>query len=940
MERERELALLGELAQGTAAGRPGLVLLEGPDGSGKSALLRALITRARDENLRVVHARPGREGNRLPLSTARALLTGLGIDVDRMPPTVRPGAPGGPGPGAWIPGPPDGDGAGVPFDVLAGLHEIVRSAAENGPLAIVVDDADEADAASLRFLVHSARRMAGLRVLLALAHRSGAHVPALNEVAALPMCRVLRPRPLTREGIGVLARRLLGTETDAAFHASCLAATNGNPLLVTRLLTALREERSPAAAPGRPASVAAQDASVLRLRAARLPPQLPEPTVRVARALAVLGDEVAPEAGARLARMDSAVFARSLLALVFGGLVVSKGDGNWSFADARLSDTVLGEMSGEELDTAHGRAARLLHDAGTSPATVAEHLRRAPSTTHQPWARDVLREAAREAMLRGSPARATELLRPCVPEGSEQDCEPSLLVELGVAESRVDPGASIRHLTSALERTAQPALRRQAVRALAEALTRQGQVARALELLARYRAETAVPLSRSASAPQLIEAQMLLAATGNRAAYTEMLATVSLDLALPGNSAGELALLAARAVIAVSRMDRVGEAVTAARTVIRHGTTADDAPLVLGTAASVLLYADRPYEAQSVYRRLLRDTGTQSADTSLLALSAEAHLRLGALDRALRTTAAALKNVTVPHASRYEALPLAVRLAALLDRGDLAQAIHLAAEIPDPVPDGSWEWNEVLCAQGRLRLDMGDPKGALTLFEECARRQREWQRLSPAVSSWWYWAGHTHLALGDRHAAAALAEEAVAAARSADLPCALGAGLELWAASAGDEERPLLLEEAEQVLTGTRAALARARVRVARGQELQRLGETKAAREVLRKGWEEAYDVGSRSLHTVAHRALLAAGARPRRPVSRGVGALTQSESQVARLAAEGRSNASIAESLYVTQRTVEVHLTSVYRKLGLSGRRQLRDALEPEVADASEPGR
>jgi DNA-binding CsgD family transcriptional regulator len=49
----------------------------------------------------------------------------------------------------------------------------------------------------------------------------------------------------------------------------------------------------------------------------------------------------------------------------------------------------------------------------------------------------------------------------------------------------------------------------------------------------------------------------------------------------------------------------------------------------------------------------------------------------------------------------------------------------------------------------------------------------------------------------------------------------------------------------------------------------------------------------------------------------------------VARLAADGRSNAWIAETLFVTQRTVEVHLTSVYRKLGLSGRRQLRDALE-----------
>ncbi|MFJ5035475.1 helix-turn-helix transcriptional regulator [Streptomyces sp. NPDC088560] len=941
VERERELALLGELARRTAAGDPGLVMLEGPDGIGKSTLLCALIAQARAQGLRVVHTRADRQDHRRPLSTAHDLLAGL--DAGRMPPLTWPEPPGTSGPDAPVPGSDarvagsaDVDGAGVPFDVLAELHEIVRSAAANGPLAIVVDDAEEADAASLRFLAHGARRMAGLPVLIALTRRSGTHVPALNEVAALPLCRVLRPRPLTGAGIGLLARRLLGTETDTAFHESCLAATNGNPLMVARLLTALREEELPLTA-DHFTSVSEQDIPAFRLRMARLLHRHPEATVRAARALAVLGDEVSPETGARLALLDSAVFARSLLALVFMGLVTSNADGTWSFAHSLLRNTVLGEMSEEERDTAHGRAARLLHDAGASPAEVAEHLRQAPSTTHQPWARTVLREAAREAMLRASPMRATQLLRPCVPEGTEEDCEPSLLVELGVAESRIDPEASVRHLSTALDRATEPELRLQALRSLAEALTRQGQVDRAVGLLTRYRAETAVPLSGTAD-PQLVEARLLMAATGNRAAFTQLLEAVSFDLSLPGGTAEERALLAARAAISVTRLDRVAEAVAAARTVIGRGTAANDAPLFLATAASVLLYADLPHEAECSYHRLLEGTDALLDQTypSLLALSAEAHQRLGSLDPALRATATALKDVTVSRASRYEALPLAVRLHALLDRGDLAQAILLEKEIPDPVPDDSWQWNEVLCARGRLHLDTKDHERALAVLKECARRQAEWQRISPAVSPWWYWAGHAHLALGDHGAAAALAEEAVAGARSAGLPCALGSGLELWAA-ASDGERPLLLEEAEQVLMGTRAALVRARVRVARGKALQRLGYTKDARAVLRQGWEEAYDVGSRSLYTVAHRALLATGARPRRPVSRGLGALTQSESQVARLAASGRSNAWIAESLYVTQRTVEVHLTSVYRKLGLSGRRQLRDVLTSEEITTSE---
>ncbi|MER6563017.1 AAA family ATPase [Streptomyces sp. NPDC001027] len=935
VEREGELALLGELTRRTAAGDPALVMLEGPDGIGKTTLLRALIARARAEDLRVVHTAAGQEGERLPLGTAHALLAGLDAGVGRTPLTAwtppfdasdASGANARSRGLAWY----DVDGANPSFGALAQLHEVVRSAATKSPLVIVVDDAEEADAASLRFLAHTARRLAGLPVLLALARRGAADEPALHDVAALPQCRLMRPRPLTSEGIGLLALRLLGSETDAAFQESCLAATNGNPLLATRLLTALREERLPLTA-DHVASAPGQDIHAFRLRAAGLLHRHPAVTVQAARALAVLGDRVTPENGARLALLDSPVFGRSLLALVSNGLVTSNSDGSWSFSHALLRNAVLGDMSADERDALHGRAARLLHDEGASSSDVAEHLCHAPSTAHQPWATAVLRDAAREAVLHASPVRAVELLRACRPAGAEETADPCLLFELGVAEMKVDAEASIRHLTSALDRATEPRLRLEALGALAEALTRQGQVTRAAGLLTRYRSEAALTASGSAD-PQLMEAHLLIAASANRAAFAELLETVSFDLSLPGDTPEQRALLATRAVISVSRMDRVTEAVAAARTVVRRSTATTDAPAYVGAAASGLLYADLPHEAEAVYQRLVigADALLGPSHRNLLALSAEAHQRLGALEQASSASAAALASATVAEATPFEALALAVRLHTLLDQGDLAQAALLEAEIPGSVQDDSWQWNEVVCARGRLYLAKEDPRRALAHFEECARRQAGWQRTSPAVSSWWYWAGRTHLALGDRVSAVALAERAVYDARSAGLPCALGSGLELWAATVCADLRPALLEEAEEVLMGTRAALWLARVRVARGQALQRLGYKKAAREVLRQGWEEAYGIGSRPLHTVAHRALLATGARPRRPVSRGPGALTQSESQVARLAADGKSNAYIAETLFVTRRTVEVHLTSVYRKLGLTGRRELRDSLAP----------
>jgi DNA-binding CsgD family transcriptional regulator len=85
---------------------------------------------------------------------------------------------------------------------------------------------------------------------------------------------------------------------------------------------------------------------------------------------------------------------------------------------------------------------------------------------------------------------------------------------------------------------------------------------------------------------------------------------------------------------------------------------------------------------------------------------------------------------------------------------------------------------------------------------------------------------------------------------------------------------------------------------------------------------------GAASLTARAERELLATGARPRRVALSGVASLTPSERRVAEMAAEGPTNREIAQALFVTQRTVEVHLTSIYRKLGISSRSQLASAL------------
>ena len=75
---------------------------------------------------------------------------------------------------------------------------------------------------------------------------------------------------------------------------------------------------------------------------------------------------------------------------------------------------------------------------------------------------------------------------------------------------------------------------------------------------------------------------------------------------------------------------------------------------------------------------------------------------------------------------------------------------------------------------------------------------------------------------------------------------------------------------------------------------------------------------------------LYATGARPRSTAASGVGSLTAGELRVVNLAAEGQTNRDIAQTLFVTPKTVEVHLSNAYRKLGISSRRELATALAP----------
>jgi DNA-binding CsgD family transcriptional regulator len=194
-------------------------------------------------------------------------------------------------------------------------------------------------------------------------------------------------------------------------------------------------------------------------------------------------------------------------------------------------------------------------------------------------------------------------------------------------------------------------------------------------------------------------------------------------------------------------------------------------------------------------------------------------------------------------------------------------------------------------------------------------------------------AGSSHR-LGDREGAEELAVAELQLARRWGAPLGLGVSLRTLGLVRGRTGLDLL-EESVQVLTGSIARLELARSQAALGAALRRDGQRSRAREVLDEALDLAHVCGAARLAAEVGTELRTAGYRPRATPVGGVEALTLSERRVVDLAAAGHSNRGIAQTLFVTPKTVELHLTNSYRKLGIAGRGQLSDVLATSTTGA-----
>jgi DNA-binding CsgD family transcriptional regulator len=355
------------------------------------------------------------------------------------------------------------------------------------------------------------------------------------------------------------------------------------------------------------------------------------------------------------------------------------------------------------------------------------------------------------------------------------------------------------------------------------------------------------------------------------------------------------------------------------------------ASVAFNHALAVLIDGDRFEQAASPLEAGLaaaREQGSLLGLASLTGLKAIIVWRRGSLFDVEALSRVVLELLADSGTSLYDPTYWAYLAAALVERAELRQAEEALARTgigPDmPILTSR---GMPLFARARLRLAQGRGQEALADLLELRTRERA-LGVRHMRFPWRRDAVQAALALDDRALAEELATEQLKLTRRWDIPSARGIALSSAGLATGGAEGLELLAQGVDVLACSPARLDYARALADLGAALRRAGRRAQAREPLTEAIQVAQACGASALAARAHQELMTAGARPRRLQFTGAAALTAGERRIAALAAQGNSNRQIAAELFITTRTVENHLASCYRKLGISSRSQLPAAL------------
>lgn len=825
-----------------------------------------------------------------------------------------------------------------------GLYWLTANLAAQRPLVLAVDDAQWADVASLRFLEYLAARIESVACLLAVAWRPGesdADEGFVGRVLALEGCSRVPPKPLSREGSRrlVLSRSPEGVSEEIL--ARCHEATAGNPFLLHELASAitLRSAAGEEALPrdwlaGGPAAAGADSVPepLIRIVRARVS-RLPEPARAVAEALAVLGPRAALRHAAEVAGVSRQQAARAADALAAADLIRPKA--RIDFVHPLIRRTVYDMQPAAARAEAHGRAARILAAEDADPELIAGHLLVAPAAADQGVV-DQLLAAARTAMERGAPDAAMRYLGRALNEPPDEAARAPVLRALGNAESRAARREGIAHLRDAFARTRDPSERLDIALDIGQASTALGP---AQVDQAKAEIGAALAAQDGDSEPAMLARAWLLywsiASTDGPSsrAHAERARTM---YARTQAGFGRRVLAAAlafadvwsnqpAAVVHALACDALGDDEAYERALAVGWQLAWCCP-TLAVAGEWDLAERRLTQALVSGQQ----RGSRRAARNALWVRTAVRALRGDLAGAEDDGRQALEWQREPPWHSIIVLSFGVSLVdVLIDRSSPAAAQTLLEELGlEGDPGSVAESTQLLCVRSRLRLVQGKADAALA-DSLAARHKLRRAGLNPiALFSADERVAAAFAACGRHDEARAAAAEALRLAQIHDAPGPIGMAMRTAALLEHGPEQVGRLAAAVPLLACSGHKLEHARALIDLGAAMRRQGERAAARTPLSQGRDLAHRCGARALEERATQELRASGAKPRRIMVGGADSLTPSERRVAQMAADGLTSRTIAEQLFVTQKTIETHLGHIYSKLDIPGRKHIAAAL------------
>jgi len=896
-----------------------VILLRGEAGVGKTALLDQV---ASESGFRTLRATGVEAESDLPYATAHQLLYPLLPLLDELPEAqssaVRVAL------GMATGGTPDR------FLVALGFLSLVSEAARQGPLALLLDDVQWWDTASLDAMLFLSRRLGAEPVLLLLAMREqpGAHDDSLVSLAGMPGSRELRLVGLAEADVGALVSSLSGVVTPQPVSEALVERTHGNPLALVELARVLT--------PGQVAGLEPLPEAV------PMGDRLERVFLERARSLSAGARDLmlvaAAEPGGDLDVLAAATDADAVgaaLEEIEGASLVRYDGRRLVFNHPLARSAVYGDASARARASAHGRLADALEARGDEDRAV-WHRAAATLGTDDAVAGALDRVAERAQQKSGYASAAAAYERAADLSGDAAGRLRRMIQAADAAWLAGQPARSRLLVDRADPLATDPLSRGRLLYLQARAASRRGEVEDAHRLFLAG-AELLRDLEPAESLELLAEAVEVAAYTGDLARLTEI-GEFARTLPL-GQTDRERFLMAWVAVSNAGVRSQVADDAEQLRQALALGEAFHDPRLMVWCGLAAMNLGDLQ-GMQSYYARALelaRAAGAAGSMPYVLELASFSLALAGKYVSAKSASEEGLRLARETEQQRSVGQLLAILAFVAATKGDEAETRRLADEAREiSVPRGIGLTNAT-ASWALARLDLG-----LGRYDQAVDRL---VRLASAEPG----AGHPIITLW---CTADLVEAAARARRTADVAehvawavgvtGARGAGAATIAAwYQGLVGAP---DAADQLLTAAEGLgelgfpLARARALLALGELLRRERRPRAAREHLRAAQETFHAVGATVWAERAAAELRASGDTGQPLEGSGLEKLTAQELQIVRYVSQGASNRDIAAQLFISPRTVEYHLYKAYPKLGISSRTQLISQLSGALAAAG-PG-